>query len=76
MVEKGSIIVDVILRRRGPSGWPNVIGIRGRMSSESVAECHRNPWPNVIGIRGRMSSESVAECGRNMHMVKSKRVGK
>jgi hypothetical protein len=36
----------------------------GRMSPESLAECHRNRWPNVAGIGGRMSPESVAGCDR------------
>ena len=51
MVEKGSIIVDVIPRRLGPWGWPNAAGISGRMSLERVAECHWNEWPNGDGIR-------------------------
>jgi hypothetical protein len=57
MVEKGSIIVDVIPRRLGPWGWPNAAGISGRMSLERVAECRRNQWPNAVGISGRMGLE-------------------
>ena len=66
MVEKGSIIVDVIPRRlagRGDrmplesaaewcwNGWPNAAGISGRMVLERMAECRRNQWPNGAGIR-------------------------
>jgi hypothetical protein len=65
MVEKGSIIVDVIPRRLGPWGWPNAAGISGRMALERVAECRRNQrpnvrrnrWPNAVGISGRMGLE-------------------
>jgi len=38
MVEKGSIIVDVIPRRLGPWGWPNAVGISGRMWLEYAGE--------------------------------------
>jgi len=61
MVEKGSIIVDVILRRLGPSGWPNVIGIRGRMWSESVAECGRNMHPILSDYGLRVAPVTITE---------------
>jgi len=39
----------------------------GRISSESLPECHHNPWPDAVRMVGRMLSESLAECRRNMH---------
>jgi hypothetical protein len=71
MVEKGSIIVDVIPRRLGPWGWPNAAGISGRMALERVAECRRNQrpnvrrnrWPNAVGISGRMGLEYAGNDG-------------
>jgi hypothetical protein len=74
MVEKGSIIVDVIPRRLGPWGWPNAAGISGRMALERVAECRRNQrpnvrrnrWPNAVGISGRMGLEYAPREGERL----------
>ena len=74
MVEKGSIIVDVIPRRLGRSGWPNAAGISGRMPSESVAECRRNQWPNGAGIRTRLVKCAKESAGKR-HGYSSKKIG-
>jgi len=42
-------------------GWPESIGITGRLPSEWVADFVRNGWPRSIGIDGRNHPEYAKE---------------
>jgi hypothetical protein len=41
-----------------PRGWPDWIGMGGRLPSERVAAWHRNQWPDWIGLRTTLAWSS------------------
>jgi CRP/FNR family transcriptional regulator, cyclic AMP receptor protein len=54
-------IADIESFRTASPGWPDSIGMGGRLPSESMAGLRRNQWPLCVGIRIVFSQGDAAD---------------